>query len=69
MLRERTYIVRIYRREGTPGRLAGTVEIIDEQRCVSFAGLSALGAILARPSAGGGQGPGRRTRRPGGVRT
>ena len=69
MLRERTYIVRIYRREGARGRLAGMVEIVDEQRIVSFAGLLALGAILAKPSTGGGQGAGRRKRRLGAMQT
>jgi len=70
MLTARTYIVRVYRREGSRGsRLAGVVEIVDEQRCVSFVGLSALGAVLARSSAGGRKGAGQRRSRPGGVRT
>lgn len=70
MLTGRTYIVRVYRREGgSRGRLAGVVEIVDERRCVSFVGLSALGAVLAKPSAGGRKGAERRRNPPGGVPT
>jgi len=49
MLEAHTFIVRIYRREsGRGGRTAGFVEIVDQQRCVPFAGYAALRQILAK---------------------
>lgn len=50
MLEVRTYIVRIYRRKGAPGRrVVGVVEVVDQGRDVAFHGLPALCAILTGP--------------------
>jgi hypothetical protein len=60
------YIVRVYRQDGSSGRrLAGVVEIVQEQRTVAFVGVLALGAILSRISGRGRKGAGRRNTRRG----
>jgi len=60
------YIVRVYRQEGPNGRrLAGVVEIVQEQRSVAFVGVLALGAILSRTSGRGRKRAGRRNARRG----
>jgi hypothetical protein len=58
------YIVRVYRQNGSGGkRLAGVVEIVQEQRSVAFVGVLALGAILSRTSGRGRKRAGRNARR------
>lgn len=56
LARAQTYVVRIYRCDGSPGKeLAGVVEIVRDGRRIRFNSFNQLRTILAMHSPGGKQ--------------